>query len=236
MASFEHELDEKQTAGHIEHLSTQSGKFAEDRGDAIQDWTPAEERKVVWKVDFRVFPMLCVVFGLSLLDRSNISAAFIAGMDVDLNLTGNRYNIALLVFFIGYGLFELPSNFVIRRIGARWWLSFLIVSWGACVLGMRDRLVISFVLLTGVGMGFVEHWSILAVLRALLGIFEAGAYYTVTTDWLHTHIEPQVYFPAQSSSLDRGIANLRREEESRSSTWLPSWPPVSGQSLLMHCP
>ena len=69
--------------------------------------------------------MLCIVFGLSLLDRSNISAAYIADMDVDLNLTGNRYNIALLVFFIGYGLFELPSNYVIRRIGARWWLSFL---------------------------------------------------------------------------------------------------------------
>jgi fucose permease len=79
--------------------------------------------------------MLCIVFGLSLLDRANISAAYIAGMAEDLVLTGARYNVALLVFFIGYGLFELPSNFVIRRIGARWWLSFLIVAWGACVLG-----------------------------------------------------------------------------------------------------
>jgi hypothetical protein len=46
--------------------------------------------------------MLCVVFGLSLLDRTNISAAYIAGMAVDLELTvGARYSIALLVFFIG---------------------------------------------------------------------------------------------------------------------------------------
>lgn len=54
------------------------------------------------KADWRVFPMLCFVFGLSLLDRTNISAAYIAGLAVDLKLAiENRYNIALLVFFIG---------------------------------------------------------------------------------------------------------------------------------------
>ncbi len=85
-----------------------------------QDWTREEERALVLvlsvhtvrlprltiiyskKLDWRVFPMLCVVFGLSLLDRTNISAAYIAGMAVDLELTvGARYSIALLVFFIG---------------------------------------------------------------------------------------------------------------------------------------
>lgn len=98
--------------------------------------------------------MLCLVFALSLLDRTNISAAYIAGLAKDLQLTiGDRYSVALLVFFIGYCLFELPSNYVIRRIGARWWLSFLIIAWGLCVLGM----------------GFVHNWKILTVLRALLG-------------------------------------------------------------------
>ncbi|KAJ4368432.1 hypothetical protein N0V83_006789 [Neocucurbitaria cava] len=67
-----------------------------------QDWTPEEEKAVVKKADWRVFPMLCFVFGLSLLDRTNISAAYIAGLSVDLKLgIENRYNIALLVFFIG---------------------------------------------------------------------------------------------------------------------------------------
>lgn len=103
--------------------------------------------------------MLCVVFGLSLLDRSNISAAYIAGMAKDLKLVvGARYSIALLVFFPCYALFELPSNLVIRRIGARVWLSLLIVIWGVMVLAM----------------GFVKDWQVLAVLRALLGVFEAG--------------------------------------------------------------
>ncbi|KAK4495208.1 hypothetical protein PRZ48_013537 [Zasmidium cellare] len=161
-----HEQDEKEVhvTNHLEQISTDSGNDngIAEKGPAerTQDWTPEEERKIVWKIDFRVFPMLCIVFGLSLLDRTNISAAFIAGMSTDLELIGSRYNVALLVFFIGYGLFELPSNFVIRRLGARWWLSFLIVSWGCCVLGM----------------GFIHEWTILAVLRALLGIFEAGLF------------------------------------------------------------
>ncbi|KAK4608970.1 MFS transporter prlL [Fulvia fulva] len=151
--------------GHTNHLEQVSSNEERKDGDLEQgagqrDWTPEEERKIVWKVDFRVFPMLCIVFGLSLLDRSNISAAFIAGMSTDLELTGTRYNIALLVFFIGYGLFELPSNYIIRRLGARWWLSFLITTWGVCVLGM----------------GFIDNWKLLSVLRALLGVFEAGLF------------------------------------------------------------
>ncbi|KAJ4516605.1 hypothetical protein HRR78_006512 [Exophiala dermatitidis] len=104
-----------------------------------QDWTPEEEAALV----------------------TNISAAYIAGLAKDVGLSqGPRYSIALLVFFIGYALFELPSNMVIRRFGAQIWLSFLITSWGFCVLGM----------------GFVKTWTSLTVCRALLGVFEAGLF------------------------------------------------------------
>ncbi|ETN39961.1 uncharacterized protein HMPREF1541_06188 [Cyphellophora europaea CBS 101466] len=151
---------DKPFQAHIEKAEVTSDASSHEGGEA-RDWTPEEERKLVWKIDFRVFPMLCLVFGLSLLDRTNISAAYIAGLSEDLRLDiGARYNIALLIFFIGYAIFELPSNYVIRRIGARWWLSFLICAWGACVLGM----------------GFVHDWKIMTVLRAFLGVFEAGLF------------------------------------------------------------
>ncbi|CAG8961792.1 hypothetical protein HYFRA_00006335 [Hymenoscyphus fraxineus] len=142
-------------------VSSSSENGANDKESDVPtagDWTSEEEKVVVRKADLRVFPMLCLVFGLSLLDRTNISSAYIANMDVDLQLTGARYNLCLLVFFIGYGLLEIPSNYVIRRIGARLWMTFLIIAWGLCVLGM----------------GFIDHWRVLAVLRALLGVFEAG--------------------------------------------------------------
>ncbi|KAF7189455.1 MFS transporter prlL [Pseudocercospora fuligena] len=125
----------------------------------VRDWSIEEENMIKRKVDLRMYPMLAIVFGLSFLDRTNISFAFTAGMGKDLKLVvGDRYNIALLVFFAPYFIFELPSNYIIRRIGARWWLSFLIVAWGASVLGM----------------GFVQNWETLTGLRVLLGLFEAG--------------------------------------------------------------
>jgi hypothetical protein len=95
---------------HIEKADPDLDGSSQEAADT-RDWTPEEERKLVWRIDLRVFPFLCFVFGLSLLDRTNISAAYIAGLAADLDLAvGARYNIALLVFFIGYALFELPSN------------------------------------------------------------------------------------------------------------------------------
>ncbi|KAH6614012.1 major facilitator superfamily domain-containing protein [Boeremia exigua] len=152
-------VDEKNDVDHVEKAYDSPSPRERDLHPE-QDWTHEEEQAIVKKADWRVFPMLCIVFGLSLLDRTNISAAYIAGLARDLQLTGQRYNIALLVFFIGYCLFELPSNYVIRRLGARIWLSVLIVAWGACVLGM----------------GFVHSWEVLTVLRAFLGVFEAGLF------------------------------------------------------------
>ena len=79
--------------------------------------------------------------------------------------TGARYSIALLVFFPAYVIFQLPSNLIIRRAGARIWLSFLIVAFGVIVLCM----------------GFVKNWIAMAALRALLGAFEAGCKFLCST-------------------------------------------------------
>ncbi|RVX70150.1 hypothetical protein B0A52_05483 [Exophiala mesophila] len=142
-------------AFHDEGLKSQEGD------DITNDWTEKEERDLVKRIDLRVFPMLCTVFGISLIDRTNVSAAYIAGMDTDIALNvGARYSIALLVFFIGYAICEIPSNMIIRRLGARTWITILTLVWGSIVLAM----------------GFVRSWISLVILRVLLGIFEAGLY------------------------------------------------------------
>ena len=57
-------------------------------------------------------------------------------MDLELNFVeGDRYSVALLIFFITYFIFEIPSNIVLRKIGAANWLSFLCFSWGIVTLG-----------------------------------------------------------------------------------------------------
>jgi MFS family permease len=90
-----------------------------------------------------------------------MSSAAIAGMTVDLKLyVGARYSIALLMFFIPYCIFELPSNILLRRVGAAVWLGSIALLWG-CVM---------------VGMGFIHDWRVLVVCRTILGFFEAGMF------------------------------------------------------------
>lgn len=119
------------------------------------------EKRVLRKVDVRLLPILGALYTIAMVDRSNISVARISGLDEDVGLAvGNRASVALLVFFIGYMLFELPSNMVIHRVGAANWLAAIAFAWG----------------LVSMGIGFLDHWVGLAVLRALLGAFEAGFY------------------------------------------------------------
>ncbi|KAG0641023.1 major facilitator superfamily domain-containing protein [Tuber brumale] len=120
---------------------------------------PIYEKKIIRKVDIHLIPMLAAVYSVAMIDRTNMSNAAIAGMMKDLKLyIGDRYSIALLVFFIPYFLFELPSNIVLRRVGPAVWLSSIALSWGSVTIGM----------------GFAEDWRILVFCRVLLGFFEAG--------------------------------------------------------------
>lgn len=66
------------------------------------------------------------------MDRINIGNARIQGLERDLHMNpkGNQYNIALLIFFVPYILFEVPSNIIIRKISPSTWLSSIMVAWG----------------------------------------------------------------------------------------------------------
>ncbi len=70
--------------------STDNGVLGQAGLDALplaQDWTEAEEQALIKKLDFRIIPMMSIVFALSLLDRANVSAAYISGMNKDLEMT-----------------------------------------------------------------------------------------------------------------------------------------------------
>jgi hypothetical protein len=130
-----------------------------DSPQPLVEYDAKEEKKLMRRVDRRLLPILGALYSIALIDRTNISAARISGMDVDLRLDiGNRYTVALVVFFPPYFLFELPSNIVLRKVGSANWLTFIAFSWG-CVM---------------IGQGFTENYSALAGCRTLLGLFEAG--------------------------------------------------------------
>ncbi|CAG8822839.1 510_t:CDS:2, partial [Racocetra persica] len=100
----------------------------------------------------------------------NIGNAKLAHLERDLNLSGNEYNWSLGVFFLGYVLFEVPSNILLIKIKPSIWISTLMISWGIVMTIMS----------------FVRNFSQLMVARFLLGVFESGlapgvAYYI--TKW-----------------------------------------------------
>jgi MFS transporter, ACS family, tartrate transporter len=109
------------------------------------------------KVSWRLLPPTMLLFFMSLLDRTNISFAALE-MNKDLRLSVAEYGVAAGIFYVGYVLFEIPSNFVLARMGARVWLTRIMVTWGAVVIATA----------------FVQGSTSLYVVRLLLGIAEAG--------------------------------------------------------------
>ncbi len=109
------------------------------------------------KVSLRLLPFLTLCYMLAFLDRINIGFAKLQ-MQSDLGLSDAVYGLGAGIFFIGYVLFEIPSNLLLPRIGARRTISRIMVLWG----------------LLSASMMFVHDARSFYVLRFLLGVFEAG--------------------------------------------------------------
>ncbi|KAI1264397.1 major facilitator superfamily domain-containing protein [Xylariaceae sp. FL1019] len=123
-----------------------------------EEYDAKEARRIVSRIDRRLVATVGAMYCVSLMDRTNLAAAVIAGMVTELKLIGNRYSIITLLFFVTYVLFQPPSTVLCRKIGPRIHLSFITASWGVVMIGF----------------GFVKNWETLAGLRLLLGVFEAG--------------------------------------------------------------
>jgi ACS family tartrate transporter-like MFS transporter len=109
------------------------------------------------KVMRRLLPFLMLLLLFNLLDRTNISFAALQ-MNSDFGFTPSVYGLAAGIFFIGYFLFEVPSNLVLVRVGARLWLARIMVSWGLVVIAMA----------------WIRGPASFYTLRFLLGVAEAG--------------------------------------------------------------
>ncbi|GAW21720.1 hypothetical protein ANO14919_112440 [Xylariales sp. No.14919] len=126
--------------------------------DEMGEFTKCEARKIIHRIDRRLLVTIGFMYCVSLIDRTNISLAAIAGLTEDLALTGNRYSIVTLAFFPTYIIFQPTSTVLVRKLGPRIHISFITVAWGAVMLGM----------------GFVKTYGQITALRVLIGILEAG--------------------------------------------------------------
>src|SRR5690606_38999646 len=109
------------------------------------------------KIAARIIPLMMLLYLMAFLDRVNIGFAALT-MNQDLGFTPSIYGWGAGIFFIGYFFFEIPSNLILEKVGARLWIARIMITWG----------------LISAGMAFVSGtWSFLA-LRFLLGVAEAG--------------------------------------------------------------
>ncbi|KAI1088093.1 putative MFS transporter [Rostrohypoxylon terebratum] len=154
MSSTYERRDEKDA-----HLAAEEGYAATDsRGESILQFDRLAERKLRNKIDWMVVPTVAFLYLFCFIDRTNIGNARLAGLEKDLGMSGNDYNVLLSVFYVAYIIFEIPSNLTCKAVGPGWFLPFLSFSFGAC----------------SIGMAFVRSLSSACGVRFLLGIFEAG--------------------------------------------------------------
>ncbi len=114
----------------------------------------AIEKAAMRKVYLRLLPLTMLMYFLCYIDRINVSFAALT-MNKDIGLTAATYGFSSTAFYIGYVLFEVPSNLVMDKVGARLWLARIMVTWGiisgltAAVIGPNTFLLIRFLLGAG---------------------------------------------------------------------------------------
>lgn len=158
--SLSSDNEKKDVSTHVERVQTRSSEGSTEDDAVISEFSDADKKRILRRLDFRLVTMVGFMYCVSLMDRTNLSAAAIAGMLVELKMaTGFGYSIVTLVFFITYVLFQPPATIATRFFGPRIWLPTITLLWGSCMIGMA----------------FVQNWPQLAGLRVVLGVLEVSS-------------------------------------------------------------
>src|ERR1035441_9741138 len=115
------------------------------------------ETRVYRKVTWHLIPYLFLCYILAYLDRVNVGFGKLQ-MQQDIGMNDAAYGFGAGIFFIGYFLFEVPSNIILQRIGARRWIGPIMIAWG----------------LISTSTLFVRDATAFLVMRSLLGVVESG--------------------------------------------------------------
>ena len=118
---------------------------------------PTLEQQTIRKVSWRLLPLIIVIYFVAYIDRTNVGFAALT-MNKDLGLSAYVFGWGAGIFFLGYFLFEVPSNVILEKVGARVWIARIMITWG---------------IVSG-AMAFVQGPVSFVVMRFLLGVAEAG--------------------------------------------------------------
>lgn len=124
-------------------------------------FTKKQTKELFSKINWRLMPLLFICYIIAYIDRINVGFAKLQlreVLGVDERIFGSIYGIGAGLFFIGYFIFEVPSNLILHRVGARIWIARIMVVWG---------------IVTMITM-FINSTTTFYIIRFLLGAAEAG--------------------------------------------------------------
>ena len=140
-------LSEKQHISHVEEAATPPPPI-----------DPEASKHLTHTFDRRILPWLFALWLLAFIDRSNIGNARIDGLAEQLKLNEDKFNITLAVFYVPYIIIDVPSNWIVKALGAGYYLPGIVATWG----------------LISLCIGFVTDYHGLIVARFFLGLAEGG--------------------------------------------------------------
>jgi len=152
--------DNKHPSLEVKEGSFKDSSLAEIQDDATLYIDPAEEAKLVKKLDRYIMPLFSLIYFLSFLDRSNIGNARVAGMQSQLGITDSQFSTAVSIFYATYVTVELPGTLAVKRIGPRHYISFAMIAWSLITIFTC----------------FVRSYGSLLAVRLLLGLVEGSIF------------------------------------------------------------
>ncbi|KAF7528440.1 hypothetical protein G7054_g10138 [Neopestalotiopsis clavispora] len=150
-------------AEHPKDVKTANGEPANDALDLVYE---AEEehfdskasRSLLWKIDLRLMPLLCITYALQSIDKTTLGYAAVFNLQDDLGLRGTEYSWVSAIFYLGYLAWEFPTNMLLQRLPINYFMSGTVIVWGIILMCHAA----------------VAEFSGLAAVRTFLGVFEAS--------------------------------------------------------------
>ncbi|KAJ6788807.1 hypothetical protein PWT90_02810 [Aphanocladium album] len=196
----------------VANEKTSSGSLDDSHDNGVLETSPVQEvpvpagtteRRILTKIDLHVVPFLCIMYLLAFLDRVNIANAKVFDLAKDLHLEepgtkdSTKYNTALVIFFVPYCLFEIPSNILLKKFKPHVWLSINMFLFG----------------FTTIMQGLVTNYSGLLATRFFLGVFETGmfpgaAFYLIGMWYKRSEAQKRYSFFFNSTTLAGAFGGL----------------------------
>jgi MFS family permease len=157
----------KDNQANIQHVESSELNTIPDPKAHALEYSAAYKKRLTRKIDMHLMPLCAFIYLLNYLDRSNIGNGKILNQETGdsflqkTHMTTADYSLVLTIFGIAYSVFDVPSNFIMKRyVKPSHWLGFLMLCWGVLTLAF----------------GFVKNLGTVIGLRFLIGVVEAGIF------------------------------------------------------------